>query len=477
MEITSIYFGLLSIVAIFIFYLLRHKYRIIYLTFLSCCFIAGFSYYLLIYVIAYSLVNYYIGIKIPLSRFKKKLFRTGIIINLSQLVVLKYASFTLDPIFQIFNSDVNFSGISQIIVPVGVSFFTLQGIGYLINIYMGWEKPEKNFIHFLLYIIFYPRFLSGPIERSNHFLPQLQVIQSFNEQKVTDGLKMALFGVFKKVAIANQLAPFINSCYANLNSADGFSLWILLLIQPLYLYFDFSGYTDIALGFAKTFGIELIPNFNRPFLSENITTFWKRFHISLSSWFNDYVFKQTSFKYRRWGIYASIYAVLVTWVLFGIWHGAGWNFMVLGLLQALAIIYEYFTRKWRISFFSKVPVYFKTWLGRLLTYLFFGGSLVFFFSPNLNSALVLFSKLNKVKGSMLDGIRSEIFLLVLIFIIVFLSIEIIKNDFTNIYNKLEFYWISNKKKYKLLRWALYFGVITILFVFSNEVQQFIYFQF
>ena len=129
------------------------------------------------------------------------------------------------------------------------------------------------------------------------------------------------------------------------------SLWILLLLVPIYLYFDFSGYTDIAIGFAKVFGIDLLPNFNRPFFSENMTSFWRRFHMSLSLWFNDYIFKQTSFRYRKWGIFASVFAVFITWMLFGIWHGAGWIFMLLGFLQAVAIYYEVFTRKIRFKFF------------------------------------------------------------------------------------------------------------------------------
>lgn len=198
MEITSLYFGLLSIISIFVFYLLSHKYRIIYLVFLSCCFIASYNSYLLIYTITYTLINYYFGIAISVSKYKKALFRTGIIINLSQLFILKYASFAIDPIFQIFNSNIHVSKLSEIIVPIGISYFTLQGIGYLINVKMGWEKPEKNFLHFLLYIIFFPKFLSGPIERSNHFLPQLKTNQPFNEKHVTDGLRIALFGFFKK---------------------------------------------------------------------------------------------------------------------------------------------------------------------------------------------------------------------------------------------------------------------------------------
>ena len=185
MDIISIYFVALSLLSVFIFYLLKNnKYRIIFLTLLSCAFIASFSLNLLIYVIAYSLVNYFIGLKMPGSAYKKHLFRTGLVLNLIQLIILKYADFTLSPLFSLINVNADFIlQISEIIIPLGVSFFTLQGIGYLFNIKQGWEKPEKNVIRFILYIVFYPKFLSGPIERSNHFLPQLQVAQNFNEIK------------------------------------------------------------------------------------------------------------------------------------------------------------------------------------------------------------------------------------------------------------------------------------------------------
>ena len=175
MEITSLYFILLSVLSIFVFYLLKHNYRNQFITFISLAFIATYSYYLVIYVIFYSFVNYWLAIKIPGSRFKKSIFLAGIILNISQLILLKYVSFTINPLFRFLAIDIDVSHFSRIIIPVGVSFFTLQGIGYLINIKLGWEKPERNFIHFLLYIIFFPRFLSGPIDRSNHFLPQLKL--------------------------------------------------------------------------------------------------------------------------------------------------------------------------------------------------------------------------------------------------------------------------------------------------------------
>ena len=228
-----------------------------------------------------------------------------------------------------------------------------------VNIKNGWEKPEKDFLYFFQYIIFFPKFLSGPVERSNHFLPQLRKNINISDLYLADGAKLVLIGYFKKVAIANQLSSYALSVYS-FDQAGGCLSWVLFIIQPLYLYFDFSGYTDIALGISKMFGIDLLPNFQRPFFAENVTTFWKRFHMSLSSWFNDYIFRPTSFKYRRWGIKASLYAMLITWTLFGIWHGAGWNFMFLGFLQAIAIL-RVFTKKIRLKIFEGVPIIITRW--------------------------------------------------------------------------------------------------------------------
>lgn len=477
MQITSLYFIILSILSVFIYYLLNHRHRALFLTLLSCAFIATYSYILLIYVLAYSVINYIIGIKIPGSGSKKALFISGLVFNLTQLILLKYVSFTINPILQLLHIDFDLSIISRIIIPVGVSFFTLQGIGYLVNIKMGWEKPELNFTHFLLYLIFYPRFLSGPVDRSNHFLPQLKVDQGFDEHKVTEGLRLILFGLFKKVAIANQLAPVVLGAYGNLGASDGNSLLIVLLIQPIYIYFDFSGYTDIAFGIARAFGLDLRPNFRKPFLAETVTDFWKRFHISLASWFHDYVYMRTFFRYRKWGKNATTFALFVTWLLFGIWHGAGWTFMLLGLLQALAIYYEFSTKKWRNRVFSKMPGSLRILMGRVLTYLFYGVSLVFFFAPDLKSVSVFFSRLFPLEGYVPVGIRDEIYILVLIFVVLFMIFEILQHDFNKTYSKIEAFWFHDSYRGSIVRWALYFLIMTVVIVFNKDVQQFIYFKF
>ncbi|MCJ7448011.1 MAG: hypothetical protein MUO72_09970 [Bacteroidales bacterium] len=429
------------------------------------------------YVLVYSLINYFLGQKIPGSKHKIALFRTGIIINLSQLIILKYSSFTIDPFLQLFNSNIYVSRLAEIMVPVGISYFTLQGIGFLINVKMGWEKPEKNLLKFLLYITFYPKFLSGPIERSNHFIPQLGLDKKINEQQMAEGLRIVLIGVFKKVAVANQLAPYVINSFTNTAYSDGFTSWIIFILHPLYLYFDFSGYTDIAIGIAKMFGIDLLPNFNRPFFSENMTTFWKRFHISLSSWFNDYMFKQTSFRYRKWGVWASVYAIFITWMLFGIWHGAGWTFMLIGVLQAIAINYEYFTKKLRVKLFAKVPIFLNTWFSRIVTYLFYCLCMVLFFSPDVKTALTFLTKLTRFSGETpFDDISLKPFG-VLIFIPALLFLELLQNDYNNVYLKLEAFWSGEAKSKRVLRWTVYSILITIIYVTGLKSQQFVYANF
>ena len=452
MEITSIIYIITALISVFVFYSLKSNYQLFFLVLLSCGFIATHSYFLLLFVLFYSAINYFIARQIPLSPHGKGLYRFGIVFNLTQLVVLRYASFAIDPFFQLLNSDIHVSGISKWIIPIGISYFSLQGIGYLVNVKMRWEKPEKNFLTFLLYITFAPKFISGPVERSNHFIPQLKQFSPFRSENISDGLRIALVGFFKKVVIANHLAPIVTTVYATPEVYGGGYFWLLLIIQPLYLYFDFSGYTDIAIGVAKMFGINLLPNFNRPFLAENVTTFWKRFHMSLASWFNDYVFKQTSFRLRKWKKTSTILALLFTWGLFGIWHGAGWNFMILGLLQAAAILFEFYTKKFRAGLFSRIPGKASVMISRLITFLFYGVSLTFFFSPNFKTTQFVFSSLVKPLDNLQGALLVGPLLFGLTLAVIMLLIEIVQEDHNQLYSKIELQW----NRYQIARFSVYF---------------------
>jgi len=483
MEITSPAFIILCVVSVFVFYLVDPKYRILLLTILSAGFIGSLNVFLLAYIIAYALINYYIAFKIKDSHQKVNFFKLGIFINLIQLILLKYSTFAIDPIFNLIGIRIELSKLSEIILPIGISYFTLQGIGYLINIKMGWEKPESNFLHFFLYIVFGGKFLSGPIERSNHFLPQLRSLLIFDRQNIVVGFRMMLSGLVQKVVVANQLSLIVTPVYDKLNSSEGWMLILVIIANPLYLYFDFSGYTNIALGLARIFGVELLPNFNKPFLSENVTGFWKRFHMSLSLWFNDYVFKQASFRLRGYKSFASVIAVFITWFLFGIWHGAGWNFMVLGVIQAIAIIYEFYTKKQRYKVFSRLSPFLKKWIGRIITYLFFGVSLVFFFSTDLKSSVKFFSGLKslalEIPSTTAPIIISDkiSFFIALIIMIGFLFMELLSVDHDRIYQRIDNLWKSNKTRVMLLRYSIYYFAIALVFYFGGMQSEFVYFQF
>lgn len=477
MEITSSIFLILSLLAVFAYYLLKQKSRILFLVVLSCGFIASFSLHLLVYILAYTLLNYLIGLRLLQTKRKKLLFVSGLVINLTQLILLRYVSFTVEPLLKVLNISWDASVIAGFIVPVGVSYFTLQGIGYLINIHMGWEKPERNPLHFLLYLTFFPRFISGPIDRSNRFLPQLHDKQAFNKDNLTEGFRLILFGLVKKVVIANQLSGIVHGAFDPAGSPEGYNMLIAMLVQPLYLYFDFSGYTDIAIGIARALGIKIPMNFNRPFLAQNMTNFWKRFHASLSSWFNDYIFMRTMFKYRKWKKHATTFALFVTWILFGIWHGAGWNFMFLGVLQAVAVYWEFRTKKWRFKLFSRLPAFWARWTGRFFTYIFYSFSLTFFFAPDLRSAFSFIARIPHGGEFLPVSFGDPKFLLVTLFILLIMVLETIQEDFGKLSKRIESTWSSQKLVHTGFRWIVYYIMFVLFMMYNTQNVEFVYVQF
>lgn len=484
MDITSLNFIVLTIISVFVFYLLKPGWRIPFLIIISLAFITTYNYLLPGYVILFASINYILGLYIPTSKHKPLLFRLGMVFNLAQLVILKYASFAIDPVLHLFNEEAYVSKIAEILIPVGVSYFTLQGIGYLVNVKMNWEKPERNFLKFLLYVGFFPKFISGPIERSNNFLPQLENLNHYNRTNITEGFRLILNGLVRKVVIANQLSLIVNPVYSDVSSANSLILILVIIVQPLYIYFDFSGYTNIALGIAKSFGINLLPNFNRPLFSGNITIFWRRFHMSLSFWFNDYVFKQASFRFRKLKQMASVIALFITWTLFGIWHGAGWNYMVLGFIFAIAIIWEFFTKKFRNNLFSKLKPFWAKWLSRIITYIFFGCALVFFFSPDLKTTFLFFGRLGSSSISVPFTTAPVIIADKLSFfvasglLILLMSMEFLSCDYEELYDKIWLnIWSRSDFGIKMLRLCIYYFAILLFFYFGGTQLEFVYFQF
>jgi D-alanyl-lipoteichoic acid acyltransferase DltB (MBOAT superfamily) len=358
----------------------------------------------------------------------------------------------------------------DIIIPLGISFYTFQAISYLINIYRDIESPEKNFLKFYLYVIYFPKLVSGPIEESKRFFPQLENLK-VTSSDVKIGTKLILLGLFKKIVIADRLMIMKTAFHQNLDHYTGFPLLFLFLVQPIMLYCDFSGYTDMALGISRLFGIRLTENFERPFFSTSVSMFWRRWHMSLSNWCNNYIFKYIVFVKRKWNNWAAVYGVFITFLIIGIWHGDNWNFIILGILQALAINYEFFTKKYRLKWFRKIPLSINNLISRISVYLFFCVTLVFFFASSLGDALLYFKGCFSLSAFKFTGNQIKIdkyeILAALFAFVVYFGYEYMKE------RKIPFPVIPSWAK-----WTLY-GVLVIIIVTFGlfATNNFIYAQF
>jgi len=230
-------------------------------------------------------------------------------------------------------------------LPVGISFFTFQALAYIVDIYRRLVPVERHLGHFALFKAFFPQLVAGPIERPTTLLPQLKVAAPFEAEKARDGLALILWGLFKKVAIADNVAPFVDTVYADPSSHPGPILVAATVAFAIQIYGDFSGYTDIARGAAKLFGIELMLNFRRPYLATSVREFWHRWHISLSTWFRDYLYIPLGG--RRVGVPRWLFNLFLTFVISGLWHGANWTFLAWGALHGLYVVAGWLTDPWR----------------------------------------------------------------------------------------------------------------------------------
>ena len=271
---------------------------------------------------------------------KKSFLITGIAFNIFILVIFKYLPFLATNLNHILTQFPNphLLPIPVAIPSIGVSFYVFQAMSYLINIYLDITPAERNFGYFAVYQSFFPKLLQGPIERPEALLPQFRKKYFFDYENVRGGLLLAGWGLFKKLVLADRLAVVVNIVYGNLPGYNGFQLAFATLAFSFQIYFDFSGYTDIALGVARLFNIQLTDNFNRPYLARTIPDFWRRWHITFSRWILDYIFKPIQMELRNWGKWGTSIALLTTFLVSGIWHGANWTFIIWGLLHGFYMV-------------------------------------------------------------------------------------------------------------------------------------------
>jgi D-alanyl-lipoteichoic acid acyltransferase DltB (MBOAT superfamily) len=309
--------------------------------------------------------------------------------NIGILIFYKYWSFLVENFLNflgVLHLNTNIQ-ITSFVLPLGLSYYIFQVIGYNIEIYRGAQKAEKNISDFSLFVLFFPKLLVGPIERAKSFLPQLKNKIIFDADNIIEGGKRIAWGLFKKLVVADRISIYQSAIESNPAQQSGITILFATFLYTLQVYADFSGYADIAIGSARLFGFKLMENFNRPLLAKNLSDFWRRWHISLSSWVNDYIFNPTVLKHREWGNWSILYALLISFIIIGIWHGANWNYVLFGILQAIALFYESVSKRARKKFQKKIsPVLYNN-VSVLLTFLYVSFSMVIFRSDTFGKAM------------------------------------------------------------------------------------------
>jgi D-alanyl-lipoteichoic acid acyltransferase DltB (MBOAT superfamily) len=441
----------------------------------SYFFYACWDWRFLFLLIFSTLLDYYTGIKMSDAKnqnLKKFWFWLSISVNLGFLGVFKYYNFFAAS----FASALENVGLHvnpwtlKVILPVGISFYTFHGLSYVIDIYKDRIKAEKNFIDYSVFVSFFPLLVAGPIERATHLLPQIQKKRTFDYSRAVDGLRQILWGLFKKVVIADQCAEFANLIFNNSADYSGSTLVLGALFFTFQIYGDFSGYSDIALGTARLFGIDLLRNFAFPYFSRDIAEFWRRWHISLSSWFKDYLYIPLGGS--KGGMLMSIRNTFIIFLVSGFWHGANWTFIVWGFLNALfimpSILFNTNRNNLEIVAKGRYLPNLKDLLSITITFSLTAFAWIFFRAENLGHALTYISGIFSKSLFLIPSIRPDYLFFLLI---VFMIIEWLGRE--------ENYAIANLglKWKRPIRYAMYYALIMAIFWFGGKEQQFIYFQF
>jgi D-alanyl-lipoteichoic acid acyltransferase DltB (MBOAT superfamily) len=476
MLFNSISFGLFFPIIFFLYWFVFSKKLTLQNTLLfvaSYFFYACWDWRFMFLLLFSTLLDFFTGFKIEQNSDKKKLWLwISIAINLGFLATFKYYNFfvgSFDDLLSACGLNINTSTLN-IILPVGISFYTFHGLSYVIDIYNGKIHAEKHFINYAVFVSFFPLLVAGPIERATHLLPQVKKDRKFNYNLAASGMRLILWGLFKKLMIADRLAVFVDSTYGNIPEAEGFPLIIGTLFFALQLYLDFSAYSDIAVGVGKLLGFDLYINFKRPYFSTSFGNFWKRWHISLSSWFQDYVYIPLGGS--KISKSNTIRNILIVFALSGLWHGASWNFIIWGLINALfLILLDPILNKIR----SKVT-FIQLCKGLFIT-LCWAASLVFFRAETLKEAISIFvhtgfENSNKVLNFGLNAaeLKLVLWLVILLFVAEFV---IEKNE--EIILKL---W---KKLPSIIRLSFYLLIVLTIIYYgqygNGNENSFIYFQF
>lgn len=422
-----------------------------------------------------TLVDYAVGrglSRYDNARKRKLLLWTSIIVNLGFLGFFKYYNFFLENFiqaFSFFGQDIPSNSLN-IILPVGISFYTFQTLSYTIDVYKQRLKPTKDIMAFAAFVSFFPQLVAGPIERASNLLPQFYANRNFNYTKAIDGLRQILWGLFKKMVIADNCAYFANTIFENYETYSASTLVLGAVFFAFQIYGDFSGYSDIAIGTSRLFGFDLKRNFATPYFSRDIAEFWRRWHISLSTWFRDYLYIPLGGS--KGSIGNQVRNVFIIFIVSGFWHGANWTFIVWGALNALYFLPLLLRNKNRVH--TNVVAQNSTWPSfkeftqMLITFGLTVIAWIFFRAENVTMAFDYISRMANMSLFTLPQVRPTDLLL---FLLVFILVEWAgrRNLFA-----IERLWLAYPKPVRL---SIYYGIAMLIFLFGGKAQEFIYFQF
>jgi len=422
-----------------------------------------------------SIVDYSVGTALNKTKAGTKrrlLLFTSIFVNIGFLGFFKYFDFFSQSFVDAFSFlGYTFSTQSlNIILPVGISFYTFQTLSYSIDVYRRKLKPTRDAVAFFAFVSFFPQLVAGPIERATNLLPQFYKKRQFDYFKAVDGLRQILWGLFKKIVIADNAATFVNDIFANSADYGGSTLLLGAFFFAFQIYGDFSGYSDIAIGTARLFGFNLMRNFAYPYFSRDIAEFWRRWHISLSTWFRDYVYIPLGgSKVRKWAVIRNIFIIFI---VSGFWHGANWTFIVWGFLNAVYFLPLMLFKQNRKNLDDvaegRLFPSFREFLQINITFMLTTIAWIFFRADSVQHAFSYLGGIFSMSLFTLPEARPK-FLFVLIFL--FLVVEWLQRSKQH---ALEFDTI---KLPRIVKWAVYYVVVFVIFFYGGEKQEFIYFQF
>jgi len=493
MLFNSIEFLIFFPTVVFLYFFIPHKFRWQLLLVSSCVFYMTFipAYILVLAVLI--IIDYFAGLFIERSIGKKRMIflLISIISTCFTLFVFKYFNFFNANLFGIahfFHWNYSLKNL-DLVLPIGLSFHTFQSLSYVIEIYNGKYKAEHNFGIYSLYVMFFPQLVAGPIERPQNLIHQFYEKHTFEYQRVVDGLKQIVLGLFKKIVIADRLALFVNQVYNSPTDYHGLSLIAATVFFAFQIYYDFSGYSDMAIGAAKVMGFNLMDNFNHPYISRSIPEFWQRWHISLSAWFRDYLYIPLGgnrVKIPRW-----YFNLFITFLVSGLWHGANWTFVIWGVLNGFYYVCSVATadvRKKIVEFIrlDKFPIFHK-YVQIFITFCLTCFGWIFFRAKNVGDALYIILHLfSGIAGELSNSLKflyniqlQESFLLgqpVYEFFALILSFSFVAILYFFQKGGSDRNLLSGKSVW--VRWPIYYALIFgIVFLGVSTEMKFIYFQF